>query len=106
MLERRLDSLESRLDAPDRLASEDDRRARLLRALAGTMGDLDLPFDVSEVMQAARSDARLNDALEALAIHRTSELGALFRSLRDRDVDGLRLRRDGREWRIERSVQD
>jgi len=83
----------------------DARHARLLVALAESMADLDLPFDAAEVLAHRRTSADLDDALTALGIDDTAALGALFRSLRDRDLDSLMLVRDARVWRLRRTCR-
>lgn len=83
-------------------AMDDGRPSRLLAALAEAMHDLDLPFDASEVLDHAALDCGLAEALEACGVQTAPALGALFRSLRDRHIDGLMLVRDGRSWRLAR----
>ena len=75
--------------------------ARLLAAIVDNQNGLDLPFEASEMFDAQRHDAELAAALEALHITTVASLGALFRSLNGRTLDGRRLVRDGRRWLIE-----
>lgn len=75
---------------------EDDRRAQLLQALADTMEGFDLEFTAGEVLDRRESDHELDEALRACRISDTAGLGALFRELRDRELDGITLVRDGR----------
>ena len=81
----------------------DERYARLLSALAGAMGDLDLPFDAAEVLDHATVNHALDEALQDAGIRSPAALGAVFRSVRGRDIDGMRLVRDGRSWRLART---
>jgi hypothetical protein len=69
------------------------------------MNDLDLSFDASEVLAHSRVDDALDQALRACSCRTISAVGAVFRALRDRDLAGLRLRRDGRLWRLERTCR-
>jgi len=80
----------------------DARHARLLAALAEAMEDLDLSFDAGEVLAYARVDHALAEALKGCNVNTTADVGALFRSLRDQHLAGLRILRDGRTWRLER----
>jgi hypothetical protein len=88
--------------APD--TRDDDRHGRLLTQLARAMGGCDLEFTAPEVTDHAGVDHDLAEILRACGVRRTSEVGALFRTLRDRTIGGLRLVRDGRAWRLERST--
>ena len=74
----------------------------LLQAL-DALADGELDFTVQEVFEAAAVDHRLTEALRGAATETPAALGALFRSLRNRDVAGLRLTRAGRAWRLART---
>jgi hypothetical protein len=80
-----------------------DPRHVLLEALAETMEGFDLEFTAEEVLARGESDHGLDAALKACHIEDTAGLGALFRTLRDRELAGLRLIRDGRSWRLART---
>ena len=67
------------------------------------MEGFDLEFTAGEVLDCRRSDCDLDAALVACRIADASKLGALFRELRDREMVGLRIVRDGRGWRLERT---
>jgi hypothetical protein len=70
------------------------------------MGEHDLPFSAGEVLRHAAVDHALSEALDDACATRTAPaIGALFREFRDRDVSGLRLVRDGRLWRLERTCR-
>jgi len=84
-------------------SSEDPRHAQLLEALADTMEGFDLEFTTAEVLERRETDFTLDGALQAVRVTDTADLGALFRTLRDREVAGLRLVRDGRAWRLVRT---
>src|SRR4029453_17534878 len=80
---------------------DDAAYCRLLCALEVSGGEFfEAPFAVSDVLDAAQSDQQLASALDELGAPTTSGLGAIFRSLRDRSIDGRRLTRDGRHWRL------
>jgi hypothetical protein len=98
---RRIRQLLEQQQRPSAMA--DAGPARLLSALAASMGDLDLPFDAAEVINHAAVDDGLADSLQACSVRTVAALGAVLRSWRDRPVDGLVLRRDGRSWRLERT---
>lgn len=100
-LSSRLDRIEQLLVARGPVG--DERHAGLLAALAESMADLDLPFTASEVLRHAAVDHPLGEALRAACEETTTALGTLFREIRGRDVGGLRLVRDGRLWRLERT---
>jgi hypothetical protein len=82
---------------------EDPRFGEVREAIAGCMDGYDLPFSASEVLERRHSDHGLDLALEACQINESGRLGTLFRDLKGRDVAGLRLVRDGRSWRLERT---
>jgi hypothetical protein len=84
-----------------------DRDSRLVLALAAWMEPeaLELPFDRDEVIEAARSDANLTAALEALGLRSAKALAYWLRSQRDRAVAGFVIRRHDqrrRTWTLER----
>jgi hypothetical protein len=82
----------------------DDSHARVLAALAAVLSaEPDLPFDCGEVLAHAEVDHALDEALTAAGATDSGRLGLLFRGLRDLDVDGYRLIRDGRQWRLLRT---
>lgn len=80
------------------------RYADLLLAIAEACGAEGLPFEVCEVLRDADSNDDLAEALRESRIADTSELGAALRSLRNKRVEGFVLRRDGRQWRIDRDA--
>ena len=86
--------------------SSSDRDSRLVLALAAWMEPeaLELPFEREEVVEAARSDAELRNALDALRLSTPKALGYWLREHRDRAIAGFTLRRDDarrRTWRLE-----
>jgi hypothetical protein len=81
----------------------DARHVRVIEALAAIVTDADLPFSTAEVIEHARVDHGLDEALTAAGAMDAGRLGLVFRGLRDLDVDGYRLTRDGRQWRLLRT---
>jgi hypothetical protein len=81
----------------------DPCRVQLLEALAATMEGFDLEFTASEVLERRHSDCGLDAALAACHIADTATLGAVLRELRDQSLAGVRVVRDGRAWRLERT---
>jgi len=94
-------AIEAKLDALG--PPVDARHAEFFTAIARALEDRDLPFDVHEVVAAARSDHRLDRALHALNATTVPRLGALLRTLRGRTFAGLRLTRVGRDWQLDRT---
>lgn len=84
-------------------AAADVRHVNLLAQLEASMDKWDLPFTSGEVIEHSRGHFGLDEALQALGIHSVADCGALFRALRDRDLGGRRLVRDGRSWRLVRT---
>ena len=84
-------------------SNSDPVHAQLIEAIAETMAPFDLEFTTAEVLEARATSHALDAALCRLQVTDTAGLGALFRSLRDREFDGLRLVRDGRGWRLVRT---
>jgi hypothetical protein len=93
-----------RADFALRSASPSIAHVTVLSALADAMGEFafDLPFNAAEVIGHAVTDFALDQALKAVGVRTVGECGALFRTLRDRDLGGLRLVRDRRSWRLVR----
>lgn len=99
-----LRAIRAAVEASPSAPTVDDRARAVLAALADTLGDdLDVPFTPSEVLRHADTDHALAEALRLAGIRDARKLGCVFRSARDRDLDGLTLRRDGEEWRIDRT---
>jgi hypothetical protein len=86
----------------ERRRDPDAAAARFLGALLGALGDLDLPFTADEVLAHGAVDHDLGEALGVLGLTTTAAVGAAFRSWRDRPIDGVVLRREGRNWRLAR----
>jgi hypothetical protein len=84
-------------------AEDDARHVQLLEVLADTMAPYDVAFEAVEVLNHRATDHALDEALAACRITDTLALGTLFRDLRDRDLGGLRLVREGRSWRLART---
>lgn len=84
------------------MAGPDPRHTELLEALGVVVIDGDLSFECSEVLRHAGVDDRLSRALEACRATDTESLGLVFRCLKGKTVNGLRLNRDGRQWRLVR----
>ena len=112
-LDARLDELDAKLEQVlatqdvilQRLSpAADQRHETLIRALVATMEGFDLPFTAREVVDRAAQDHELAAAVEAcgLDVDDCAGLGALFRTLRDRDIGGYRIVRSGRAWRLAR----
>ena len=100
----RLDRIEELLRRQQPSAEADERLARLLAALAASMGEFDdLPFSTTEVLNHRRQHHELDTALEAIGIRTTQALGNLFRELKGKDLNGLLVIRDGRLWRLVRT---
>jgi hypothetical protein len=93
------------LERERRITRRDDdvRYVELLRALGDGMGDLDLAFSAGEVIHHSRVDHQLDVALGACGLRTAAQVGAAFRGLRNRDLNGLRLVRDHRVWRLVRT---
>ena len=93
--QRLIELLERQAVAPPG-ATGDPRHVRLLACIADALGDLDLGFDAGEIMSLAASNHALADVLDALDIEDADGLVTAFRSMKDRDLDGLRLFKVGR----------
>jgi hypothetical protein len=128
LLDRRLGELEQRLlqrlgeplaDLVDELrvmrqlmtpapSIEDAPHARVMLALATTLGDLELSFESDEVIEATRHDHALDVALRAIGILADADkavdrFGLWLRAWRNRPLAGYVVRRRGRRWGIERT---
>ena len=95
--------LQTILEHLARRPSVDGLDAAILKALDTAMGDYDLAFSSSEVRAHGESDHALGEALRARGLTDVAAIGARFRELQDRDIDGFRLVRDGRLWRLQRT---
>jgi hypothetical protein len=82
----------------------DQRHERVLVALAA-WNTMDLPFAATDVLDAATGSHELDEALREADLTTTARLGVAFRSMRDRDFGGLRLQRDGEQWRVTRRAR-
>lgn len=84
-------------------AAAQDRDGRFVLALAGCMGADALPFKPEEVLDAARHDAALAAAMEALGLRSGAALGYWLRARRGRVIAGFRICRDEerRLWWLE-----
>jgi len=79
----------------------DPRHVALLVGISRTLDDhADLGFTCDEVLGARQWNAELDQALAALGLETTAAVGALFRSLKDRDVGTFTLRRSGKGWTL------
>lgn len=86
--------------APGPVTVARDTDADVLKAIAMLL-EADLPFVSAEVIDAAGTDARLTSALQAAGAETAGKLGCLLRRIQGRDLDGLRVVRDGDGWLIE-----
>lgn len=77
--------------------------ARILHALEPELAELGgLPFDCHEAFHHGRMNYELGEALATAGVVTATDLSLVFRSLRGRWFDDLRVVRDGRYWRLER----
>jgi hypothetical protein len=74
--------------------------AAIEHALTQTATD---EFATAEVIAHGKVDHELSEALRVCRACHTDTLGRLFRSLRDREIGGWRLVRDGDGWRLPRT---
>jgi hypothetical protein len=79
-----------------------DPRAHLLTAIATTLHDYDVAFEAWEVIEASTHDHDLIEALHEVGVSDAAALGALFRSIRGKQIGGFTIERDGRGWRLRR----
>ena len=62
-----------------------------------------MELEAKAVIEHGECDFELSEALKACDVDTTDKLGLLFRSVRDRDINGWRAVRDGDGWRLERT---
>jgi hypothetical protein len=90
---------ELRNGQPKPKAALNPKRRALVAALVAQM-DRNLEFDVDTVFEAAAVDEPLSAALTKCGATTHEKLGALLRSLKHYDLEGVRLTRVGRKWEL------